>query len=156
MLGHRISAKGLEVDRAKIEIIEKLPPPNSVKGVQSFLGHAGFYRHFIKDFSQVTKPLCNLLLKNTSFKFDEQCLEAFNQLKKKLTTAPIIFARFAPDWSLPFELMCDSSDYAIRAVMGQRRNKVLYVIYYASPILINSQLSYATIEKELLVAVFAF
>ena len=115
VLGHRISTEEIEVDRAKIKIIEKLQPPSSVKGVQSFLGHVGFYHHFIKDFSQVTKPFCNLLLKDTSFKFDEQCLEAFNQLKKKLTTAPVISA---PDWNLPFELMCDASDYAIGAVMG--------------------------------------
>ena len=153
VLGHRISAEGIEVDRTKIEIIEKLPPPSSVKGVQSFLGHAGFYRRFIKDFSQVTKPLCDLLLKDTSFKFDEQCLEAFNQLKKKLMTAPVISA---PDWNLPFELMCDASDYAIGAVIGQRRNKVLHVIYYASRTLIDAQLNYATTEKELLAIVFAF
>ena len=135
VLGHRISAEGIEVDRAKIEIIEKLSPLSSVKGIWSFLGYAWFYRRFIKDFSQVTKPLCNLLLKDTSFKFDEQCLEAFNQLKKKYTTAPVISA---PDWNLPFELMCDASDYAIGAVMGQQRNKVLHVIYYASQTLTDA------------------
>ena len=61
VLGHRISARGIEVDKAKIEAIEKLPPPSSVKGIRSFLGHAGFYRWFIKDFSQIAKPLSNLL-----------------------------------------------------------------------------------------------
>ena len=153
VLGHRISADGIEVDRAKIEIIEKLPPPTSVKGVRSFLGHAGFYRRFIKDFSQVTKPLCNLLVKEVPFKFDEKCLQAFNLLKEKLTTAPVISA---PDWDLPFELMCDASNYAIGAVMGQRKNKVLHVIYYASRTLTDAQLNYATTEKELLAVVFAF
>ena len=73
VLGHKISANGIEVDRAKIEIIDKLPPPNSVKGVRSFLGHAGFYRHFIRDFSKVAKPLCNLLNKDTDFNFDSSC-----------------------------------------------------------------------------------
>ena len=69
VLGHRISAKGIEVDRAKVEVIEKLPPPTTVKGVRSFLGHAGFYRRFIKDFSKITKPLCSLLIKNAQFDF---------------------------------------------------------------------------------------
>ena len=62
ILRHRISARGIEVDRAKIEAIEKLPPPSSIKGIRSFLGHAGFYRRFIKDFSQIAKPLSNLLV----------------------------------------------------------------------------------------------
>ena len=90
VLGHRISSKGIEVDKAKIETIEKLPPPVNVKGVRSFLGHAGFYRRFIKDFSKIAKPLCNLLEKDEVFNFDEACLEAFTTLKNKLVTAPII------------------------------------------------------------------
>ena len=115
VLGHRISSKGIEVDRAKIEAIEKLPAPANVKGVRSFLGHAGFYRRFIKDFSQITKPLCKLLIKDTRFEFSDECLHAFETLKKKLISAPIIMS---PDWNLPFELMCDTSDYAIRVVLG--------------------------------------
>jgi len=71
VLGHKISAKGIEVDQAKIKVIEKLPPPVNVKGVRSFLGHAGFYRHFIKDFSKISKPLCNLLLKENDFNFGD-------------------------------------------------------------------------------------
>ena len=67
VLGHRISGRGIEVDRAKIEIIEKLPPPTSVKGVWSFLGHAGCYRRFIRDFSKVSKPLSNLLMQGVPF-----------------------------------------------------------------------------------------
>ena len=74
MLGHRVSSKGIEVDRAKIATIEKLPPPKNVKGIKSFLGHAGFYRRFIKDFSKLSKPLCNLLEKNSAFDFDDVCL----------------------------------------------------------------------------------
>ncbi|KAL5565133.1 hypothetical protein UlMin_028297 [Ulmus minor] len=153
VLGHRISAKGIEVDRAKVEVIEKLPPPTTVKGVRSFLGHAGFYRRFIKDFSKITKPLCSLLVKNAQFDFSSDCLQAFNLLKEKLTSAPIICA---PDWSLPFEVMCDASDYAIGAVLGQRKGKLLHVIYYASRTLTDAQLNYATTEKELLAVVFAF
>ena len=121
VLGHRISARGIEVDRAKIEAIEKLPPASSVKGIRSFLGHAGFYRRFIKDFSRIAKPLSNLLVQGIPFEFDSQCLHAFSILKDKRISAPIVVA---PDWSFPFELMCDSSDLAIEAVLGQKREKI--------------------------------
>ncbi|KAI5324228.1 hypothetical protein L3X38_033301 [Prunus dulcis] len=152
VLGHSISSKGIEVDKAKIDVIAKLPPPTSVKGVRSFLGHAGFYRRFIKDFSKISRPLCTLLAKDTPFNFDKACLEAFHKLKALLTSAPIIAA---PDWDLPFELMCDASDYAVGAVLGQRRDKLPHVIYYASRTLNDTQLNYATTEKELLAVVFA-
>ncbi|KAL5562560.1 hypothetical protein UlMin_032307 [Ulmus minor] len=85
VLGHKVSRDGLEVDKAKVETIEKLPPPTSVKGIRSFLGHAGFYRRFIRDFSKVAKPLCNLLEKDITFDFDENCLKAFLELNKKLS-----------------------------------------------------------------------
>ena len=153
VLGHRISARGIEVDKAKIEAIEKLPPPSSVKGIRSFLGHVGFYRRFIEDFSQIAKPLSNLLVQGIPFEFDSQCLKAFTVLKDKLILAPIVVA---PDWYFPFELMCDASDYAIGAVLGQKREKIFQVIYYASRTLNDAQLNYATIEKELLAIVFAF
>ncbi|XP_019242550.1 PREDICTED: uncharacterized protein LOC109222679, partial [Nicotiana attenuata] len=102
------------VDKAKVEAIEKLPPPTSIKGIRSFLGHAGFYRRFIKDFSKISSPLCRLLEKDVSFKFNDACLKAFEELKGRLVTAPIIIA---PDWGQPFELMCDSSDIAIGAIL---------------------------------------
>jgi len=153
VLGHRVSKDGLEVDRAKISTIEKLPPPTSVKGVRSFLGHAGFYRRFIKDFSKITKPLCGLLEKDTKFFFSAECLKAFNSLKQRLSTAPIITA---PDWSLPFEIMSDASDYAVGAVLGQRKDKAFHAIYYASRTLNEAQVNYTTTEKELLAVVFAF
>ncbi|CAL8993237.1 unnamed protein product [Prunus brigantina] len=143
---------GIEVDKAKIDIISNMAAPASVKGVRSFLGHAGFYRRFIKDFSKITRPLCNLLAKDVVFHFDKDCVNAFNILKRELTSAPIIMA---PDWSLPFELMCDASDYAIGAVLGQRVNKLAHVIYYASRTLNDAQLNYSTTEKELLAVVFA-
>ena len=92
VLGHRISARGIEVNRAKIEAIEILPPPLSVKGIRSFLGHAGFYRRFIKDFSRIAKPLSSLLVQGTTFDFDEQCLQAFSVLKDKLVSTPIVVA----------------------------------------------------------------
>ncbi|KAM1088061.1 hypothetical protein ACFX2I_013539 [Malus domestica] len=115
VLGHLISNRGIEVDKAKIDAIEKLPPPTTVKSVRSFLGHAGFYRRFIKDFSKISRPLCNLLAKDALFVFYEACLEAFKKLKTLLTTTPILAAS---NWSLPFELMCDASDYAVGAVLG--------------------------------------
>ncbi|XP_075083372.1 uncharacterized protein LOC142167115 [Nicotiana tabacum] len=102
VLGHKVSKNGLEVDKDKVEAIEKLPPPISVKGVRSFLGHTGVYRRFIKDFSKNISPLCRLLEKDVLFKFDDACLKAFEELKKKLVSAPIIVA---PDWNEPFELM---------------------------------------------------
>ena len=151
-MGHKISAQGIEVDRAKIELIERLPPPTTVKQIISFLGHAGFYRRFIKDFSKVTKPLCNLLLKDAVWNFNDTCLKAFEALKKLLTTTPIITA---PDWDLPFELMCDASDYALGAVLGQRKDKLLHVIYYASRTLNDAQLNCSITKKELLAVVFS-
>ncbi|XP_008245146.2 PREDICTED: uncharacterized protein LOC103343257 [Prunus mume] len=144
--------RGIEVDKAKINIISNLPPPSSVKRVRSFLGHAGFYRRFIKNFSSISRPLCNLLAKDAVFEFDETCMEAFTTLKKELTSAPIIIA---PDWSLPFEIMCEASDFAIGAVLGQKKNKLPHVIHYASRTLSDAQLNYSTTEKELLAVVFA-
>ena len=152
VLGHKVSKKGLEVDRAKIVAIEQLPPPTNVKGVRSFLGHAGFYRRFIKDFSKIAKPLSNLLEKEAKFIFDDACLLAFNTLKERLTAAPIIVV---PDWSQSFEIMCDASDYALGAVLGQRRDNMFRAIYYASRTLDNTQQKYTTTEKELLAVVFA-
>ena len=92
VLGHCISEKEIEVDRVKIETIEKLPPPTNVRGVRSFLGHAGFYRRLIRDFSKIAKPLCNLLIKGAPFNFFNDCLQEFELLKEKLITAPIIVA----------------------------------------------------------------
>ncbi|CAN6554974.1 unnamed protein product [Malus baccata var. baccata] len=152
VLGHLVSSKGIEVDKAKIDVIAKLPFSTTVKSIRSFLRHAGFYRRLIKDFSKISRPLCNLLAKDAQFAFDDSCLEAFNKLKTLLTSAPIIAA---PDWNLPFELMCDASNYAVGAVLGQRKDKIPQVIYYANRTLNDAQLNYATTEKELLVVVFA-
>ncbi|GKA97216.1 reverse transcriptase domain-containing protein [Tanacetum coccineum] len=112
VLGHKISRAGIEVDREKIDVIAKLPYPTNVKGVRSFLGHAGFYRRFIKDFSMISIPMTRLLMKDAKFDFFEDCKKAFNILKENLTTAPIIIS---PNWNVPFELMCDASDFAVGA-----------------------------------------
>jgi hypothetical protein len=108
------------VDLAKVEAIEKLSYPKDIKGIRSFLGHAGFYRRFIKDFSKISKPLTNILHKDVPFSFTEDCVESFNVLKNALISAPIIQL---PDWNLPFEIMCDASDYAVGAVLGQHIDK---------------------------------
>ncbi|GJS63659.1 reverse transcriptase domain-containing protein [Tanacetum coccineum] len=92
VLGHKISKSGIEVDRAKVDVIVKLPPPTSVKGIRSFLGHARFSRRFIQDFSKITQPMTHLLKKETPFIFSTDCREAFETLKKKLTEAPILVA----------------------------------------------------------------
>ncbi|CAN6677821.1 unnamed protein product [Malus baccata var. baccata] len=152
VLGHIVSERGIEVDKSKIDLVRYLPSPTSVQEVCSFLGHAGFYRRFIKDFSKISNPLCRLLQKDVAFDFNEECEKAFNHLKQMLTSAPIIVP---PDWSLPFELMCDASDYALGAVLGQRKEKRPHVIYYASRTLNDAQLNYSTTEKELLTVVFA-
>ena len=90
VLGHIISSRGMEVDPAKIVVISQLPHPSCVREVCSFLDHAGFYRHFIKDFSKVALPLSNLLQKDVEFDFDDWCKKAFDCLKRVLTTTPII------------------------------------------------------------------
>ncbi|XP_056845110.1 uncharacterized protein LOC130496748 [Raphanus sativus] len=153
VLGHKISEKGIEVDKAKIEVMVKLPPPKTVKDIKSFLGHAGFYRRFIRDFSMISRPMTKLLCKEASFSFDVECLEAFKKLKNELVSAPIVQP---PDWNLPFEIMCDASDYAVGAVLGQKKDKKTHVIYYASRTLNDAQVKYSTTEKELLAIVFAF
>uniref|UniRef100_A0A5B7ABE7 Reverse transcriptase/retrotransposon-derived protein RNase H-like domain-containing protein n=1 Tax=Davidia involucrata TaxID=16924 RepID=A0A5B7ABE7_DAVIN len=116
VLGHIVSERGIEIDKAKVDLISTLPPPSSVRQIWSFLGHAGFYHHFIKDFSKISRPLCNLLAKDVSFVFDDACMVSFEKLRELLSVAPIMQP---PKWSIPFEIMCDASDYAVGAVLGQ-------------------------------------
>ncbi|KAL6561268.1 hypothetical protein OROMI_016869 [Orobanche minor] len=123
-----------------------------VLAIRSFLGHAGFCRRFIKDFSKKARPLTTLLGKDVKFDFNSDFLQSFEHLKKELTSAPIIKS---PNWNLPFGLMCDASDYAVGSILGQRIDKMPHVIYYASKTLNDAQLNYSTIEKKLLAVVFA-
>ncbi|WVZ80819.1 hypothetical protein U9M48_028267 [Paspalum notatum var. saurae] len=131
VLGHRISERGIEVDYAKIEVIEQ---------------------RFIKNFSYIARPLTNLLAKDTPNVFDEACLESFNMLKRALVTAPIIQP---PDWNAPFEIMCHASDYAVGIVLGQTKDRKHHAISYARKTLTSPQLNYSMTEKELLAVVFA-
>ncbi|GKF66364.1 reverse transcriptase domain-containing protein, partial [Tanacetum coccineum] len=147
------SKAGIEVDRAKVDVIAKLPHSTTVKGVRSFLGHAGFYRLFIQDFSKIARPMTHLLEKETPFMFSKDYINAFQTLKKKLTEAPILVV---PDWNLPFELMCDESDFAIGAVLGQRKMKHFQPIHYASKTMSEAQIHYTTTKKEMLAVVYDF
>nr|GEX32267.1 reverse transcriptase domain-containing protein [Tanacetum cinerariifolium] len=153
VLGHKISKNGIEVDKAKVDVIAKLPHPITIKGIRSFLGHAGFYRRFIKDFSKIARPMTHLLKKDTLFFFSKECVESFQTLKRKLTEAPILIA---PDWDFPFEIMCDASDFAIGVVLGQRQEKHFRPIHYASKTMTKAELNYTTTEKEMLAVVYAF
>nr|GEY13506.1 reverse transcriptase domain-containing protein [Tanacetum cinerariifolium] len=153
VLGHKISKNGIEVDKAKVNVITKLPHPTTVKDFHSFLGHAGFYRRFIKDFSKIARPMTRILEKDTLFHFSKECVEAFQTLKRKLTEASILIA---PDWDMPFELMCDASNFAIGAVLGQRQEKHFRPIHYANKTMTESESNYTTTEKEMLAVVYAF
>ena len=152
VLGHIVSKNGIEVDKAKVELISNLPTPKCVRDIRSFLGHAGFYRRFIKDFSAIARPLCTLLAKDVPFTWSQDCDIAFTKLKNMLVSPPIMRS---PNWDLPFEIMCDASDYAIGAVLGQREDKKAFVIYYASKTLDSAQANHTTTEKEFLAVVFA-
>jgi hypothetical protein len=117
------------VDKVKIDVFEQLLPPTNVKGVHSFLGHAGFYQRFIQNCSQIARTLTHLLAKDAPFIFTEECLQSFHTLKEALIFAPVIQP---PDWHLPFEIMCDASDYVVGAVLNQSKDKKHYAISYAS------------------------
>nr|CAN75213.1 hypothetical protein VITISV_042072 [Vitis vinifera] len=141
VLRHIISSQGIEVDKAKVELIVKLPSPTTVKGVRQFLSHVEFYRRFIKDFSKLARPLYELLVKDTKFVWNDRCQRSFEELKLLLKTAPIVRA---PNWQLPFEVMCNASDFAIGAVLRQREDGKPYVIYCARKMLNEEQRNYTT------------
>ena len=152
VLGHIIYERGIELDKAKVELISKLQSPTNVKTMRQFLGHAGFYRRFIRDFSKIAKLLYKLLEKDAKFEWDAKCQEKFEELKAYLTIVPIVRA---PNWHLPFEVMCDASDLAVGAVLGQRVEGKPYLVYYVSKTLNKAQRNYTTTEKELLAVVYA-
>ena len=110
VLGHKISTVGLEVDQAKVFVLKTLLPPITVKGIRSFLGHAGFYRRFLRDFSKISRPLCRLLEKDENFDFDKSCSSTFEEIKSILVTTPIMVTL---DWNNEFEIMCDAIDYVM-------------------------------------------
>nr|GEU78173.1 reverse transcriptase domain-containing protein [Tanacetum cinerariifolium] len=153
VLGHKISKAEIEVDRAKVDVIAKLSHLTSVKGVRSFLGHASSIIDLFRIFLKIAQPMTHLLEKETLFIFSKECIEAFNILKKKLTEASILVS---PDWDLPFKIMCNASDYAVGAVLGQRKTNHFQPIHYASKTMTDAQAYYTMTKKELLAVVYAF
>ena len=152
VLGHLVSSKGLEVDKAKVEVIQDIAFSKLIRDLRSFLGHVGFNRHFIQDFLKVSKPLTSHLCKEKDLIIEEEGKHAFMQLKRALVEAPILQS---PNWDLPFESMCDASDFVVGSVLGQWIGKKSTGICYASKTLADAQLNYTTMEKELLAVVFA-
>nr|GEX86352.1 reverse transcriptase domain-containing protein [Tanacetum cinerariifolium] len=145
VLGQKISKNEIEVDKAKVDIIAKLPHPTTVKGVRSFVGHVGFYRRFILDFFKISRPMTHLLEKNTSFIFSEDCIKSFQMLKKKLMKAPILIA---PNWDLPFELMCDASDFAIAVVYAFEKFRSYLIMNKSIVHTDHSALKYLFAKKD--------
>eukprot|EP00253_Pinus_taeda_P027733 PITA_27733 len=129
ILGHTISQQGLQVDPKKIAIIQRVPPPQKVRDVRSFVGLAGYYRRFIKDFSKLASPLFGLLGKDVEFKWTNDCQGALNELKDKLVSTPILRS---PNWALPFHIHTDASNKATGVALGQVEEKLPYAIYFVS------------------------
>nr|GEV44200.1 reverse transcriptase domain-containing protein [Tanacetum cinerariifolium] len=141
VLGHKISKQGIEVDKAKVDVITKLPYPTTVKGIRSFLGHAGFYRRFIKDFSKIARPMTRLLEKDAPFIFSPKCVDAFKTLKTKLTEAPILIA---PNWDMPFELFKTMREAESKYTITKK--EMLAVVYafekFRSYLILNKSIVY--------------
>ena len=129
MLEHHISSSGIKVDPTKIQVIVNLMPPTNQKEVRSFLGYAGYYRRFIKNFSKITLPQFKLLAKDVEFQWTNHCQNAFQILKGKLLVVPILRG---PNWSLPFHISTDASKTTIGASLGQQENQFNYAIYFIS------------------------
>ena len=113
---HIVSGKGLEVDKAKIEVTQNLPLLTIIQDLWKFLGHVGFYQRFIHDFAKVSKSFTTLLCKDKYFIINEEGKHTFVMLKQALIEAPILQS---PNWDLPFEIICDTSNYVAGMVLGQ-------------------------------------
>ena len=143
ILRHYISAAGIQVDPAKIQILLLIPTPTNQTEVRSFLGFSGYYRRFIQHYSHIAAPL-HALTGNVDFLWTEKCDQAFKELKKMVSTAPVLRG---PNWNLPFQISTDASDTAIGAVLGQEEDKRPYAIYYISKNLAPAELNYTVTEK---------
>ena len=146
-LGHVITKDGVKPNPAKIECIQKFPQPKNQKEIKSFLGLAGYYRRFISNFAKISKPLTKLLQKDIPFNFDKECENSFNELKKALTTAPILIY---PNFNEPFLLTTDASAFAIAGILSQGQIGKDLPIAYASRTLCPAESRYSVIERELL------
>ena len=118
----------------------------------SFLGHVGYYRRFIENFSKISSPLFNLLSKEVEFVWTDKCQSTFPDLKHKVSQAPILRG---PDWSVPFHISSNASDIAIGVVLGQQEDSKPYAIYFISKNMSPAKLNYTETEKEFLVVIYA-
>ncbi|RAL60082.1 hypothetical protein DID88_000708 [Monilinia fructigena] len=146
-LGFIISTHGIEVDPEKVEVVESWTYPSTVKGVQSFLGFCNFYRRFIKDYGIIAKPLTELTKSNVIFHFDDMCRNAFDVLKSKLTSAPLLQHY---DYNLPCMLETDASDGVIASVLSQKHGDEWLPVAYFSKTMIAAELNYEVHDKEML------
>ncbi|MBW0587173.1 hypothetical protein O181_126888 [Austropuccinia psidii MF-1] len=151
-LGYVVSSEGLKMDQAKLQQILNWPPPRNLKTLQSFLGFANFYRHFIKNYSKKIISLTSFLKKDSCFPLNEEALSHFHQLKEAFTTAPIL-SHFNP--SLPTIVETDASDYALGAVLSQVSDSGKHPIEFDSLGLLSAELNYEIHDKELLGIVWA-
>lgn len=151
-LGHVVTTEGIKPNPAKIHVIKEFPIPKSQKEIKSFLGLLGYYRKFIKDFAKLTKPLTQCLKKGKSVKLTNEYIKAFENCKDLLINDPIL--QF-PDFSKPFVLTTDASNFAIGAILSQGPIGNDKPVCYASRTLTDSEINYSTIEKELLAIVWA-
>ena len=150
-LGFIISTDGIQVDPDKIEVIRTWEPPMTVKGIQSFLGFCNFYRRFIRDYSRIAKPLSNLVRKDTPFIFDAVCLEAFEELKRRLTSTPIL-AHY--DASCESILETDASNGVVGGVLSQKQSDGLFhPVAYFSKTMAPAECNYEIHDKEMLAIV---
>ncbi|OAE33727.1 hypothetical protein AXG93_3363s1010 [Marchantia polymorpha subsp. ruderalis] len=141
------------MDKDKGKVIKALDPPTNIRELRAFLGHVGYYRRFIHMYAITAASLTKLLRKNEPYEWGEEQQTAFEELKEKLTSAPVLRS---PDWNKPFHVFVDTSAFAIGAVLSQQdENKRDYPIYYASRQLSAAKKNYTTTEREALGMVFA-
>eukprot|EP00253_Pinus_taeda_P011257 PITA_11257 len=152
VLGHYISCQGIKVDPSKIQIIVNFPIPKTQKDVRSFLGYASYYKRFIEHFSKIALPLFKLLARDAPFNWSDSCQQAFETLKEKLSTTPILKG---PNWNVPFHIFTDASDTAVGASLGQKEEPCHYAIYFISKNLTPAKLNYTVIEKGMLAIIHA-
>lgn len=151
-LGYVVDRYGLRTDPSKIDVILNFPKPDDAKGVKRFLGMAGWYRRFIKNFSHLARPLSKLTSKKVKFVWSEEVNESFDALKTALVSAPILRC---PDFNEPFYIHADASSYAVGAVLTQRIDNCDHPIAYCSRTLNKCEINYSATERELLALIYA-
>ncbi|XP_050505429.1 uncharacterized protein LOC126883802 [Diabrotica virgifera virgifera] len=151
-LGHVVTQQGIKPNPAKIEAIEKYPIPKTTKEIRGFLGLLGYYRKFIRDFAKITKPLTRCLKKDAKIEHTPEFVECFETCRKLLMNEPLLQY---PDFSKPFNLTTDASNFAIGAVLSQGPVGSDKPIAFASRTLNETETKYSTIEKEMLAMVWA-